>query len=138
MKNNTITRDFRLQSMQSAQAHVRIEYDNDFDSVSITLISYTSEVLKIIATRSDFSVRAELFASGTYSVTTTRHINRFTNEFCGTNMYQPIRGALRASKISGFWVPVGPIDYDIATSQALKYINNSFAFGNVKKFTGRY
>lgn len=135
---NTITRDFRLQSMQSAQAHVRIEYDNDFDSVSITLISYTTEVLKIIATRSNSSVSAELFASGIYSVTTTRHIRRFTEEFCGMSMYFTIKDALKSANIRGYWVPIGSIDYDIVTSQALRYLNNSFVFGNVKPYYGRY
>lgn len=134
----TITRDFRLQSMPGAQAYVRIEYDNDFDSVSITLVSYTTEVLKIIAKRSNSSVSAELFASGIYSVTTTRHISRFTEEFCGMRLYYTVKSALKAAEIRGFWVPVASDDYDLAIAQALKYINNSFAFGNVKKFTGRY
>lgn len=135
---NTYTRDFRLQSMQSAQAHVRIEYDNDFDSVSITLVSYTTEVLKIIATRSGSSVSAELFACGIYSVTTARHISRFTEEFCGMRLYYTVKSALKAAEIRSFWVSVGNVDYDIVIAQALKYINNSFVFGYVKKFTGRY
>lgn len=135
---NTNTRDFRLQSMQNAQAHVRIEYDNDFDSVSITLVSYTTEVLKIIATRTNSSVSAELFASGIYSVTTARHIRRFTEEFAGLSMYYTIKDALKSANIRGFWVPIGCINYDIATSQALRYLNNSFAFGDVKSYYGRY
>lgn len=124
------TRKYRLNSMRYAQCHVAITNDMNCDSVSIELISYSTSVCKIILSRSSVGKTAELYASGTYSVTTARHINRFTNEFCGCNLYHEVKKACGGY---GEYRKVCDINFDEAMSEAVHYMN-----GYSTRYYGRY
>lgn len=97
---------FRLESMPKAQCHVTIQRRsiNDFEA---RLISYDTVVL--VARHTNDGV--ELLCSGTYSPTTGRHINRFTTEFFGRNLYHPCKqstddsGAFRVVSIFTYTSP---------------------------------
>lgn len=81
---------YRLLSMPHAQCRVYIKRFDD-GGVSLELVSYDTSVL-ILNYSPD--VGAALYCSGTYSVTTARHINRFTREFCGSNKYHECKSAI--------------------------------------------
>lgn len=84
---------YRLESMQHAQCHVIIQR-RSLKDVEARLISYSTLVLVAQGTP-EGSVR--LLCSGTYSPTTARHINRFTKEFFGMNLYHACKEATRKS-----------------------------------------
>lgn len=115
-----VTRKYHLNSLRYAKCHVAITNDLNCDSVSIELISYTTSVCKIILSRSSVGKTAELFASGTYSQTTARHINCFTREFCGANLYHEIK---KACGVYGEYKKVCDINFDVAMSAAVHYMN---------------
>ena len=125
-----VIRKYRLNSMRYAQCHVAITNDMNCDSVSIELISYSTSVCKIILSRSSVGKIAELYASGTYSATTARHINRFTREFCGVNLYHDVK---RVCGACGEYKKVCDINFDVAMSEAVHYMN-----GHSFKYNGRY
>lgn len=108
MKNrfNEIKR-FRLDSMPSAQCHIAIEYSEQGIN-RIQLISYETNVLEIVIINNEnlkerFKFAGVAYCSPgngswsynccdwTFSPTTARHINRFTQEFFGENMYQQVK-----------------------------------------------
>ena len=82
---------YRLESMKNAQCHVTINRRSMKD-VEARLISYSTIVLVAQGTP-EGGVR--LLCSGTYSPTTARHINRFTKEFFGSNLYHACKEATR-------------------------------------------
>lgn len=85
-------KDYRLASMPFSMCHVTIKRYGETceeQAISVELWSYYTHVLTIDYHADDQSF--ELYASGTYSVTTARHINRFTTEFLGENMYHEIK-----------------------------------------------
>ena len=88
--NTSTIRRYKLRSMPSAMCHVTISQDDV--GAEITLRSYYTDVLNISVDDEHSSVT--LFATGTYSVTTARHINRFTKEFFGINLYHEIKREL--------------------------------------------
>lgn len=79
---------YRLESMQHAECHVTIQR-RDLNDFEARLISYQTVVL--VAHHTNDGV--ELLCSGTYCVTTARHINRFTTEFFGKNLYHGCKRA---------------------------------------------
>lgn len=91
--NNT---EYRLRSMPYAQCRVRIADNHD----SCDLISYSTSVcfLKVVSVSTGEALR--LYCSGTYSCTTARHINRFTREFCGRNLYHECKAAINHNQES--------------------------------------
>lgn len=89
MNVSTVNR-YKLRSMPSAMCHVTIARDDV--GAEITLRSYYTDVLNITVDSEHSCV--SLFATGTYSVTTARHINRFTTEFFGVNLYHQIKREL--------------------------------------------
>ena len=127
---------YRLHSMPAAQCH--IEIDEDTRMMVVNLVSYATWVLSVRLDKetSDFGV----WTSGTYSVTTARHINRFTTEFLGTNHYFSVKSA------SAYGFPMKPVELpNDSTSyvqhflnQIQRYREGSFAFGHVKRFNGRH
>lgn len=90
MSKATFAKQYRLLSMPHAQCRVYIKRFDD-NSVSVELVSYDTSVLLL---NYNPAVGAALYCSGTYSVTTARHINRFTHEFCGDNKYHDCKSAL--------------------------------------------
>lgn len=86
---------YRLESMPRAQCHVSIQR-RSLKDVEACLISYETLVLVAQGTP-DGGVR--LLCSGTYSTTTARHINRFTKEFFGRNLYHSCKRAKSKSDL---------------------------------------
>lgn len=83
---------YRLESMPHAQANVGIE-ELFGEVIAVHLYSYQTLVARI-----DLETRpATLYCTGTYSVTTARHINRFTTEFCGRNLYYECKKAVETT-----------------------------------------
>lgn len=93
---NLGTDDFRLDSMPSAQCHIRISRDKYGIVDEIDLISYSTLVCVL---KRDIGNVFNLWCTGTYSTTTSRHINRFTTEFCGNNYYYKCRDAIKADNL---------------------------------------
>ena len=83
-------KQYRLLSMPKAQCRVYLKRFDD-GGVTVKLFSYSTGVLTI---RYNPDTGAALYCSGTYSVTTARHINRFTKEFCGENKYYECKSAI--------------------------------------------
>lgn len=84
-------KDYRLISMPSAMCHVSIERSAEScadQPIEVNLWSYYTNVLTISFSENQ---RLELYATGTYSATTARHINRFTKEFFGENLYHSVK-----------------------------------------------
>lgn len=84
-------KDYRLSSMPSAMCHIEIKRYGERceeQSIEVNLWSYYTHVLTINYFAD--SQRLELSATGTYSTTTARHINRFTREFLGRSYYHEV------------------------------------------------
>lgn len=90
MAKATLSVQYRLLSMPRAQCRVYIKRFDD-ESVSVELVSYETSVL-LVNYHPDSG--AALYCSGTYSVTTARHINRFTRELFGDSKYHECKSAL--------------------------------------------
>lgn len=142
---------YRLHSMPSAQCYVTIQHDSDSNRIIIELTSYDTLVVCAILD-SDSSLR--LLCSGTYSTTTARHINRFTTEFFGENLYSDCKRVTKnidskiALCIRYCWFyevfHVLPCDelYSRYSSKFLNtvdmYEHDSFGIGAVKLYRGHY
>lgn len=147
---NTVN-NYRLMSMPSAQCYVEIvkEWDepNDMEikaaphRVTVTLISYTTRVCSIVIFPHD-KPRLVCLASGTYSNTTARHINRFTTEFFGVNLYSTIRDITHAKPNDSFIIRGEKMWMCRATSDTTRIANamqKVFDYTqNAKRFTGKY
>ena len=110
MSTATSAKQYRLLSMPHAQCRVYIKRYED-GSVSVELVSYITSTL-IIHYNPRLDTKAALYCSGTYSVTTARHINRFTREFCGDNKYHECKSALfdHTKLVRGGWYRVCDVD----------------------------
>ena len=130
MSKATFAKQYRLLSMPNAQCRVYLKRFDD-ESVSVELVSYETSVC-IINYHPD-SI-AELYCSGTYSVTTSRHINRFTREFCGENKYHECKSALHnPDKLSAFgWYYVCDVDPERLFKQCERYEEDA------RGYYGRY
>ena len=134
------TNYYRLNSMPSAQCHIKITRDDI--KIIVELVSYSTSVLRLTYDPTDETVESNLTmqSTGTYSNTTARHINRFTREFLGKNMYHRIKQQVPYSGC-----PWHYIDFMYAKSinyilQFCDTVNNyqSNKFGIVKNYYGRY
>lgn len=99
-------KDFRLASMPYAQCHVKIKRYGERceeQSIDVELWSYYTHVMSI-SYHAD-SQSFDVIASGTYSVTTARHINRFTKEFLGINLYHDVKRAC-TKELTSEWAKV--------------------------------
>ena len=147
-----IIRNYRLMSMPSAQCYVEIlkEWDCPNDTeikdaphrVTITLVSYSTRVCSIVIDPIASPPKMAVLASGTYSNTTARHINRFTQEFFGVNLYNTIRDVTRVMGENTYVVRGQRMALCRATSEAGRIVNamqKVFDYTqNAKRFTGKY
>ena len=86
--------DYRLNDAKGSMCHVVIKRFTDSGedgSITVELWSYYTNVMRITYTVPDECYTA--FARGTFSTSTGRHINRFTNEFLGDNLYFHVKDA---------------------------------------------
>lgn len=82
-----MTTMYKLKSMPFASCHVEINRDSNNKLVFISLFSYTSEVLRIYVDENLQFMCIPVDCAVDYSPTTARHVNRFTTEFFGKNLY---------------------------------------------------
>ena len=130
MSKATFSKQYRLLSMPHAQCRVYLKRFDD-ESVSVELVSYDTSVCIINYTP---GVGAALYCSGTYSVTTARHINRFTREFCEYNRYHECKAALRnPDNLFAFgWYYVCDIDIEHLLKMCNRYVEDA------RGYYGRY
>lgn len=100
----------KMLSMPGANARVRL-YE-DLDCYMVYLQSYETDVLELIAGKDG---TYSLYCTGTYSQTTARHINRFTTEFFGTNLY-PVCKTMCGLKCDGWRIVHYSNDPDVYSS----------------------
>lgn len=81
-------KSYRLSSMPYAQCHVEFYTDGIFIK-EVRLVSYTTTILSVKYQGSDAVV--EVVHPVDCSRTTARHVNRFTRELFGTNMYSALK-----------------------------------------------
>lgn len=87
-----MTTKCKMRSMPSANCHVEIERDsNSSRLVRISLVSYSSEVIRIYPDENDIWFADLVDCAVNYSPTTARHVNRFTTEFFGENLYHTFK-----------------------------------------------
>ena len=91
---------YRMASMPGANCKVAIKFEDGVPT-EIALISYTTTVVVLKKNGDKYSMEC----SGTYSQTTRRHINRFTKEFTGENMYYSCRDAVSRGDVFVDWIP---------------------------------
>lgn len=81
---------YHLRSMPNAQCHVELSVDDSGRFKSVTLVSYSTKILTLNYTADD-----EVWCTVNYPVdcskTTARHVNRFTSEFLGRNLYHELK-----------------------------------------------
>ena len=134
------TKSYRLHSMPRAQCHVLIGKEDD--KAFAELVSYTTSVLFIEAD----SALLRVCCSGTYSTTTARHINRFTAEFLGRSHYYESKEAVKHGHSTDehpYYAlvaeyPTNSPEYDRMMQTIDNYLHDSFGYGAVRKFYGRY
>lgn len=127
--SKAITKQYRLLSMPHAQCRV---YLRSFDyGVSVELISYDTSVC-IINYSPDAG--AALYCSGTYSLTTRRHINCFTREFCGYNKYFECKSAIGNLEkyVGGGWYRVSDVEIQRFLNMCERYESDA------RVYNGRY
>lgn len=118
---------YRLNTMPYAQAHVFFD-EQDGELIAIDLYSYETRVCSI-----DLLQRpVALYCTGTYSMTTARHINRFTTEFCGRNLYHECKEAVDPEACCSY----GRVSAYIDIRDVLTAVDRYTASG--KRFSGRY
>lgn len=123
---------YRLESMQHAQCHVTIQR-RSLKDVEARLISYSTVVLVAQGT-SEGGVR--LMCSGTYSVTTARHINRFTTEFFGKNLYHECK---RACDNTGAFALVAEFAFTTAEAERFRATVRRYESGDhAPRYRGYY
>lgn len=83
-----IIEKYHLRSMLSAQCHVEF-YSDDCCLKEVRLVSYTSTILSVKYYGSDVDITVVYPVD--CSATTARHVNRFTTELLGTNMYHALK-----------------------------------------------
>ena len=83
-------RDCKLESHKSAFCHV-VVHEN-----GVNLVSYETSVCQMFIDND--SGRAFLYCKGNYSPTTIKHLNWFTTEFTGHNLYYAIKEQLILAK----------------------------------------
>ena len=79
---------YHLQSMPAAQCHVELSFDDSGLFKSVSLVSYSTKILTL-----DYTVyiRCTVNYPVDCSRTTARHVNRFTTEFFGCNLYHELK-----------------------------------------------
>ena len=123
---------FRLESMQHAQCHVTIQR-RSLNDVEARLISYSTVVLVAQGTP-EGGVR--LMCSGTYSVTTARHINRFTTEFFGNSLYYACK---RATDNSGAFALVAEYPFTSVEAECFRATVRRYESGDhAPRYRGYY
>ena len=79
---------YHLRSMPAAQCHVELSFDDSGLFKSVSLVSYRTKILTL-----DYT--ADIWCTVNYPVncsrTTARHVNSFTSEFVGRNLYHELK-----------------------------------------------
>ena len=83
-----IITSYHLMSMPSASCHVNFYHNNDV-LVKAELVSYNTVMLTAEYNSSDIELTVNYPVD--CSVTTARHVNRFTTELTGTNLYHELK-----------------------------------------------
>ncbi len=83
-----IIEKYYLRSMPFAQCHVEF-YCDDGILKEVRLVSYASTILSVKYHGSDVDITVMYPVD--CSTTTARHVNRFTTELLGTNMYHALK-----------------------------------------------
>ena len=83
-----IITSYHLMSMPSASCHVNF-YRNNGVLSKAELVSYNT--IMLIAEYDDSSIKLTVNHPVDCSVTTARHVNRFTTELTGTNLYHKLK-----------------------------------------------
>lgn len=84
-------RDYALESMPCANCRVRLAINSETgDVIFVQLVSYATLILE--ARLNDCRLEALVYAPVNYSPTTARHVNRFTTEMFGRNLYHVLKG----------------------------------------------
>lgn len=106
---------YHLQSMPAAQCHVELSFDDVGLFKSVSLVSYSTNILTL-----DYTT--DIWCTINYPVccskTTARHVNRFTTEFFGRNLYHELKK--RASGSSMCYEGV----FYTCMAQVQWYVNN--------------
>lgn len=81
-------KNYHLRFMPAAQCHVELSFDDSGLFKSVSLVSYSTKILTLNYTD-------EIWCTVNYpvdcSMTTARHVNRFTTEFFGRNLYHELK-----------------------------------------------
>lgn len=83
-----IITSYHLKSMPYASCHVNFYHNNNV-LVKAELVSYNTVMLTAEYNGSDIELTANCPVD--CSVTTARHVNRFTTELTGTNLYHELK-----------------------------------------------
>lgn len=110
-----IITSYHLMSMPSASCHVNF-YRNNGVLVKAELVSYNTVMLTAEYDLNDIKLTVNHFVG--CSRTTARHVNRFTTELAGTNLYHELKKVL----VDGVYIVK---DAAVCLSDmAFKYANN--------------
>lgn len=82
---------YHMISMPCANTHVEFVVDNFSCLANIRLYSYSTMMLDLVLNRSTHNGVLEVCYSVDCSVTTARHVNRFTTELFGENKYHELK-----------------------------------------------
>lgn len=162
----TDVKNYRLMSMPHAQCRVEIRttyadtapqdtaphrtapqdtapQDSIKFGTRVTLFSYDTAVLTIVHDSISAPRILKVYGSGIYSRTTSRHINSFTTEFFGSNLYHLVKRALSKNRslermrlfdtyMLHLWDVASPSELILFHNRVQSYHNNA------KRYTGRY
>ena len=92
-----MTAYYHLKSMPAAQCYVRFTADEHGAPMCIELYSYNTCILVVSRCLGDAWACYPVF-NPAYSRTTARHVNRFTTELYGVNMYYECKAVYNAEQ----------------------------------------
>lgn len=85
------TYSYRMLSMPYANAHVEFILENDTHLSLIRLFSYSTLMLELELDEITFDGALKICHDVNCSMTTARHVNRFTTELFGKNKYHELK-----------------------------------------------
>ena len=85
--------NYHMISMPAAQCHIEFDVDDFSILRSIKLWSYSTMVLNVaVGSDNEDAIDIIVECAVDYRRTTARHVNRFTTELTGSNLYQQFKG----------------------------------------------
>lgn len=99
-----MTTSYKMRSMPAANCHIEIIRDNKTNAFKgVYLYSYRTLIMEICFDPDTYKESVKLYYPVNCSMTTARHVNRFTTEWLGENCYFKLKNEKNGYTMSANW-----------------------------------